>query len=213
MSSCVRCGATNERSREFCLDCGIRLPTRLFRARRRRAYPVNPIWRASALLVVGAVGTLAAIGATRQGGNETLVATNLPARTIVRVPPVLGTVAATVPTTTPPTVGTTTVAPPATKKPKVTTLTEWTAGDGYTIVLASIPSANGRVNAEAFARRALAKGLAHVGVLDSADYSSLHPGYFVVFTGFYRSNAAAAAQLPRVEAAGLGPAYARRITR
>jgi hypothetical protein len=212
VSACARCGTAHERSKEFCLSCGIRLPARAARWQRSGLHRANPLWSALAILVLGALGALAAIVATRSdGGGETLVATNLPARTDVQTPPVIGRSAAGVPTTNAPPV--LTAPPPAPSKPKVTTLTEWTASDGYTIVLASIPSANGRANAEEFAKQALAKGLAHVGVLDSQDFSSLHPGYFVVFSGFYRSNDAAASHISQVEAAGLGPAYARRITR
>jgi hypothetical protein len=214
VSACARCGTAHERSKEFCLSCGIRLPARAARWQRSGLHRANPLWSALAILVLGALGALAAIVlARRDTGGETLVATNLPARTVLQTPPVIGTLAAGVPTTIAPPLATTTAPPPAANRPKVTTLTEWTASDGYTIVLASIPSANGRANAEEFAKQALAKGLAHVGVLDSQDFSSLHPGYFVVFSGFYRSNGAAASHISQVEAAGLGPAYARRITR
>jgi hypothetical protein len=213
VSACTRCGTAHERSKEFCLSCGIRLPARAARWQRSGVHRANPLWSALAILVLGALGALAAIvAAQRDSGRETLVATNLPARTVVQTPPVVGTLAAGAPSTIAP-VPTTPAPPSAANKPKVSTLTEWTASDGYTIVLASIPSANGRANAEAFAKQALAKGLLHVGVLDSQNFSSLHPGYFVVFSGFYRSNGAAASHISQVEAAGLGPAYARRITR
>ena len=213
MISCLRCGTTNQHGREFCLDCGIRLPRRPIGRWRQSASSANPIWWALALLVVGAIGALAAlVAASRDGEARTVVATNLPARTSVRTPPVIGTVAATLPTTAPAVVTPTVVLPSATQ-PKVTTLTEWTARDGYTVVLASVPSVNGRASAKELAKRALASGVAHVGVLDSRGFSSLQPGYFVVFAGYYRSNAAASAHLSQVEAAGFGPAYARRITR
>ena len=52
-----------------------------------------------------------------------------------------------------------------------------------------------------------------VGVLDSSQFSSLHPGYFVVFAGVYD------ARRPRPQSAiidahrhGFGGAYPRRIT-
>jgi hypothetical protein len=213
MSACLRCGAVNEGAQAFCFECGIALPGRSADPWRvPRASSLNPIWTALGVLLLGAVGALAAVAATRRdSGPATLVATNLPAHTVVQTLPVLRTPAVTVPPA--PIIVTTTSSRSAVKKPKVTTLTEWTAADGYTIVLASIPAANGLDNAELFAKRALARGLTHVGVLDSQDFSSLHPGYFVVFTGFYRSNGAAAAHISQAEAAGFGPAYARRITR
>jgi hypothetical protein len=193
---------------EYCLDCGHRLPVRA-RWTPRSRYPLNPAWPVLALLILGALGALAAVVVSR-GGNEreTLVATNLPARTVVRARPIFGTEAA-APTTVP----VITTAPPPTTTPKgVTTLTRWSAADGYTVVLASVPRANGRASAVEVAKRALAKGLASVGVLDSKAFSSLTPGFFVVFSGFYRSNAAASAHVSTAETAGF-PAYARRITR
>jgi len=215
MRACLRCGTVNEGGQAFCFECGIALPGRSADPwRLPRASSLNPIWIALGVLVLGAVGALAAVAVTRRDNHPaTLVATNLPAQTVVHTLPVLRTPAVTVPTAPAPVIVTTPSSRPALKKPKVTTLTEWTAADGYTIVLASIPSANGRDNAESFAKRALAKGLTHVGVLDSQDFSSLHPGYFVVFTGFYRSNGSAAAHISQAEAAGFGPAYTRRITR
>jgi hypothetical protein len=161
------------------------------------------------LLILAALGALVAVFVSRDGGERaTLVATNLPGRTIVRARPIFGT-EATVPTTAP---VITIAPPPTTTLPRSTTLTRWSAADGYTVVLASIPSAIGRSSAVQIAKHALAKGLAHIGVLDSKEFSSLHPGYFVVFSGFYRSNASASEHVSQAEGAGF-PAYARRITR
>ena len=94
-----------------------------------------------------------------------------------------------------------------------TTLTEWTSADGYTLVLASIPLANGRASAVQIAKQALAQGLPDVGVIDSRQFSGLHPGYFVVFSGVYQSNADAAAHIDRAQQAGFVAPYARRVTR
>ena len=63
---------------------------------------------------------------------------------------------------------------------------EWPGGrSGWTLVLASLPASAERDAAVAKARQALAAGLPQVGVIDSSRYSSLHPGYFVVFSGVY----------------------------
>ena len=72
-----------------------------------------------------------------------------------------------------------------------------TAEDGWTIVLASVPQADGRRPAAAKARAARKSGLRRVGVLDSSAYASLHPGYWVVFTGIYTSEAEATSELER----------------
>ena len=53
-------------------------------------------------------------------------------------------------------------------------------------MLASIPARGaGRQDAEAKAKDALRRGLRDVGILTSGRYASLHPGYFVVFSGVY----------------------------
>ena len=46
----------------------------------------------------------------------------------------------------------------------------------------------------------------------SSGYSSLHPGYFVVFAGIYRTQAEASAALPVAHAKGFPDAYQTRVT-
>ena len=73
---------------------------------------------------------------------------------------------------------------------------EWPTGeDGWTIALASLPQTGGRPAALARARAARAKGLTAVGLLDSSRYASLHPGYWIVFSGIYASEAEATSAL------------------
>ena len=162
------------------------------------------------MLVLAALGALVAIAASRGGSSETtVVATNLPARTTVRVAPVIGTVPT--PTTR---AQVTTAAPPAPLgRPAATKLIEWTIPDGYTLVLASVPSDNGRATAVQIAKRALSQGLPEVGILDTKDFAGLHPGYFVVFSGVYTSNADASSHLRQARAAGYAASYARQVTR
>ena len=50
---------------------------------------------------------------------------------------------------------------------------------------------NGRAAALAEAKQALHVGMKQVGVLDSSRFSSLHPGYYVVFAGIYGTEAEA----------------------
>jgi hypothetical protein len=52
-------------------------------------------------------------------------------------------------------------------------------------VLASLPESSGRAAAVAAGQKASQAGLSEVGALNSSDYSSLHPGYWVVFSGIY----------------------------
>ena len=84
---------------------------------------------------------------------------------------------------------------------------------GYTDVLESIPVSAGRAAAIGRARTAKRAGLSSVGVLVSAQYSSLHPGYLVVFSGIYATPEQAANGLATARAHGFPDAYQIRVTR
>jgi hypothetical protein len=68
---------------------------------------------------------------------------------------------------------------------------------GWTIALATIPQTKGRQVAVTRARRARGTGLSAVGILDSSLFASLHPGYWIVFSGIYASEAEATSALER----------------
>jgi hypothetical protein len=209
VTSCPQCGAARESGSEYCVECGrpFRAPSRAQALWNR--YPSNSVWPILAVLLVAALGALVAIAVSRgEDSRETLVATSLPARTTVPRVPIFGTL----PATTVPPIVTTTAPPPATA-PQSTALTTWTLADGYTLVLASIPKTNGRASAVQVAKRALEEGLPEVGVLDSKEFAGLAPGFFVVFSGVYDSNAAAEAHVSRAEEAGFTSPYPRRVTR
>jgi hypothetical protein len=88
---------------------------------------------------------------------------------------------------------------------------EWPQGqNGWTIVLVSTPESSGREAATREAQEALAAGLTDVGVLDSSEFSSLHPGYFVVFSGTFNSQSEASAALDTATAS-YPQAYIRQI--
>lgn len=203
MNDCPRCGA-NDAGEEYCLTCGARLRAPEPEPRIRAGSPTTLL----GIVLLAALGALVALAVSRDGSTKTtLVATNLPARTTVRLAPVLGTLAAPV-TSAPPA---TTSAP--TSPTAATTLTPWTLPDGYTVVLASVSSASGRDTAVQIAKHALAQGLPLVGVIDSKDFSGLAPGYFVVFSGAYSSEADASQHLAQAKGAGFAAAYARHVTR
>jgi hypothetical protein len=126
------------------------------------------------------------------------------------------TVPATTPTTTT-TRTTTTATAPTTTTPAphpVVVPGTWPAGTrGYTVVLESIPLAAGRAFAASRARTARQAGLPRVGVLVSSDFASLHPGYYVVFSGVYDSSARASAALPNAHEHGFPDAYQARVAR
>jgi hypothetical protein len=77
-------------------------------------------------------------------------------------------------------------------------------------VLVSLPESGGRGPAQSAARKAIADGLTDVGVLNSSEYSSLHPGYLVVFSGIYNTLDEAKAGLDTARAS-YPQAYTRQI--
>jgi hypothetical protein len=87
----------------------------------------------------------------------------------------------------------TTVAPPQGHR-----VLAWPQENGWTIVLATYPVANGGGAARDRAATALQAGLPQVRILLSSNFASLHPGYYVVFSGVYASQDDAQAALPTV---------------
>ncbi|HEX3267948.1 MAG TPA: hypothetical protein VHQ98_08200 [Gaiellaceae bacterium] len=136
--------------------------------------------------------------------NETVVATTAATSlqdTTTAPPPTTAATTATTPATSP-------KPPPPPQAPA-----SWPAGkSGWTIVLDSVPSPNGRAAALAEAKQALHVGMKQVGVLDSAGFSSLHPGYFVVFAGIYDTEAEAQSHVIDAHRHGYRGPYPRRIT-
>ncbi|HXV02289.1 MAG TPA: hypothetical protein VFP24_01835 [Gaiellaceae bacterium] len=215
---CPRCGSPAEPLQEYCLECGLRLRTPgLVPAlasgwqRRVRWYPGDWIWPALLALVVAILAGAAAILWTRDAESaprETLVGDTSPLPTVTATVP-------TAPTQTTPTVPTapTRTTPTTPQPPRTRTLAAWPKGrTGWTLVLASLPASAGRKAAVGKARQALDAGLTQVGVLDSSNFSSLHPGYFVVFSGTYDSLSEAQDAASRAAQKGYGNTYARRIT-
>jgi hypothetical protein len=54
-------------------------------------------------------------------------------------------------------------------------------------------------------------GLPQAGVLDSSDYSSLNPGYYVAFSGIYDTLAQARSGLQNARSKGFPLAYVRQV--
>ena len=91
-------------------------------------------------------------------------------------------------------------------------LIAWPGPSAYTVVLASLPVSGGKASARQKALDALHSGLGpDVGVLASSDYSSLHPGYYVVFSGVYESQSEAQNHLSAARRAGFNTPYAKRV--
>jgi hypothetical protein len=216
---CPRCDTPYAEGQEYCLECGEHLPAqpglsaRLGARWRRRIgwYPGDWIWPTLLALVVAVVAGVASalwLADDSSSAGNTIVLTNAGPTTTA------ATETAPEPTTTAPTstgtTATTTTAPPK-PKPKAT-LIAWPVGRaGWTIVLDSVPATNGRAGALGEAKQAARLGLPQVGVLDSAQFSSLHPGYFVVFTGVYGSEAAAQSHIIDAHREGYREPYPRPI--
>jgi hypothetical protein len=224
---CPRCGTSYGPDQEYCLECGQRLHPaggvfgRLAGAWQQRFswYPGDWIWPVLLFLLIAVAGATAAIVLADAGAeNSTLVATQGGTPHSPTTAPETATVALpSVPSGTPSGAPSTpTVPPPATTTaPRAGALTPWPAGQsGYTVVLESIPtSSNGRALALDRARSASRAGLPQVGVLDSSLFSSLHPGYSVVFSGIYDSREQADRAQAAANAKGFSAAYVRQITR
>ena len=209
-AECPRCGAPRAPHQEYCLECGLRLPgdevvTTLSAGWRRRLpwYPGDWIWPALVALLVAVVATAVVVAATWGGsGGSTIVATG---------PSSTGTVT-TLGTTTTPEVSVSTGAPAATEPPPPpfpqSGPISWPSGkNGFTVVLESVPTTSGKAAALGKAKAALRAGLKDVGVLDSSRYPSLHPGYYVVFSGIYANNVDATSAASSAKASGYADAY------
>ena len=189
--ACPSCGTTVEPGQEYCLACGARnTPVRRLSAfgdaweRRLGRYPGDWAIAAALLLLVAAGSATAGIVTSgdngERGGARTIVATS----PVVAAPPALP--AETQPTTTVEPAPRPRPAPESTLKPPAPELAVWPPHDGYTVVLASIPArGKGLATALSRAHEADSRKVQGVGILLSGGFSSLHPGYYIVFAGVY----------------------------
>ena len=223
---CPNCGAPHDVYQEYCLECGRRLPGAFIGGRYAEVWRRDsPIWLWAALaalllvaLVSGAVVALAATDdgkSSGPGASIPVVSTTLATTSTVGAETTPPTITINPPTTT---LGTTTF---STTTFGTTTFGTTTTGsnvtwppskDGFTVVLKSVPTSNGRSQAEAAADKARTNGLSQVGVLNSSDFSSLNPGYYVTFSGIYDSTSQANAALPNARSKGFPTAYVREVS-
>jgi hypothetical protein len=223
---CPRCGAPHDPYQEYCLECGVRLPAPYGTRRQEIWSSGSPLWLWAALaalllvaLVAGAIvavaatredkesqpGTSIPVGSTSPHTTDTGILTQPPTVTINPPTTTFGTTS-TIPTTT--TTATTTIGTTTTTGSTVT----WPANkDGYSIFLKSVPTSQGRSQADEAAQRARNQGLTQVGVLNSSNYSSLNSGYWVTFTGIYDTEQQADNALPNARSRGFPTAYVRRV--
>ena len=172
MNACPRCGEDIGLGQEYCLECGARIPG---------PHPHDAgrdpgrgwVRRALLGLLVAVAGAAVAVAATTETGGQPKLLTatggfaSAPAET-----------------------GTDDGGAPA-------GIVEWPATqEGWTIALATLPQSGGKKAATARAREARGSGLETVGLLDTSLFASLHPGYWLVFSGVYSSEAEATSSLP-----------------
>ncbi len=85
---------------------------------------------------------------------------------------------------------------------------DWPGDSGYTAILASLTS---EPEARATQAEAAGRGL-DAGVLYSSDFSSLRPGYWVVFSGSFATDDDAAARAAGARELGYADAYPRFVS-
>lgn len=175
-ASCPRCGAVVGARQEYCVECGVRLPgPGGFGSLPTETRSLR--FRVAGLAAVACAGAATAIAIAADGSGEPRVITAI---------------------------GGSVTAPTQAVEPR-TRLVRWPRAEaGWTIVLASIPKAEGRDEAVAIAQRARTRRLARVGVLDSSRFASLRPGYWMTFSGRFESEADATGSLRRARAAVKG---------
>ena len=235
---CPECGVAYEPLQEYCLECGTRLPVNrgliglLASAWQRRLawYPGDWIWPTLGFLLLAVVATAVTVAVAAGGSKSSTPQNNATNNVTVGPGAPQGSIRVTTVQTSisapEPTIGTqtnlqppgapsgTTPTTPATPQPNPNAILGWPSGKrGYTVVLESIPLRDGRAFAVQRARKAKQAGVAQVGVLDSSGYSSLHPGYYVVFAGILGSNAQAVAGASSAHAHGYPDAYPTAVTR
>jgi hypothetical protein len=150
----------------------------------RRRRPVHWLWPTGAAALVAAASAAGAIAAGADDGGPA---------TIVALTPLRPT--------------------PASTTTRTAKLRRWPPQrNGYTVVLSVVPRTAGPDAPRAQAAAAVASGVPDVGVLDSSRYSSLHPGYWIVFSGVYRTLDEALVELPRA-ARHARRAYVQQIAR
>ncbi|HYM63086.1 MAG TPA: hypothetical protein VES61_00240 [Gaiellaceae bacterium] len=232
--ACPRCGAPHDLYQEYCLECGARLPGAQIPAAFMRTElwsRDSPAWLWAALLALFLValvaGAIAAVAATKDDEKgrvvlSTGVGTTATVGTIDPGTETIGSTASietiTSPTTqTVATLDTSTLTTATTSTTTTTTqsgnIRSWPSGrEGYTVVLASVETSKGRDDAEQKANQAIANGLTDVGILNSSDFLTLNPGYYVVFKGVYDTAATAQSGLATARSSGFPLAYVREVS-
>jgi hypothetical protein len=85
------------------------------------------------------------------------------------------------------------------------------ASHGWIMILASVPTGQGRAKAMQVAKQARNHGLTFVSILNSSKSRPLRGGYWVVYTGPYPTLGSVNTAAKHVHASGFGDAYVREL--
>ena len=225
-AQCPSCGSPAQPGQEMCIVCGARIAREPVAAESSRGWRLPLILAGIALLLVGTAIAFAVVELTSDDEVRKDDVANLsddPAPPQTQPPATQPP-----PATTPPPAN----IPPATREtnpnqpqdlpddtPPTTPTTpdspssggsvaEWPAGrTAYTVVLVSATSRNA---ADSKAEQAVQRGI-EAGVLRSDDFSTLRPGFWVVFAGQYDSSEEATRAADRYAEQGFGGGYPRQV--
>ena len=220
--ACPQCGTPAEQGQEMCIVCGSRIAATSAGPGTSRGWRGPALIAGLAACLIGVAIAFAVVELTKDDDVKKDDVADLSPTT--SAPPAGG---APPPATPPP--ASTTPAPPTTPEippasggtqpetpntepedtaPDSTGPAEWPEGKtAYTVVLVSATSRNA---ADAKAEQAIKRGI-DAGVLRSDDFSSLRPGYWVVFAGQYDSSEEATRAADRFAEQGFGGGYPRQV--
>jgi zinc-ribbon domain len=190
--SCPNCGAPAGEGQLMCLECGSRLAL---------GYQRPPSWRLPAavigvVLLIAAIGVAIALAGVTGNANKTTAAPPTsqaaPSQAAPADTPPTASTPAPAPTTSTATPAPTdsgatggSATPTPAPAPSDTGSEGWPPGkSAFTVVLASMTT---KAEAEDKLTKAKAAGISTAAILQSDDFPTLNPGYWVVFDGQYDS--------------------------
>ena len=223
--ACPQCGTPAEPGQEMCIVCGSRIAAGTAAPGAQRGWRLPAAIAGLAVLLLGVAIAFAVVELTKDDDVKKHDVADLSPTTTApppsTTPPATPPPANTTPTTPeiPPASGGTQPGEPGTPPedttpedtpptPESSGPAEWPDGKtAYTVVLVSATSRNA---ADAKAEQAIKRGI-KAGVLRSDDFSTLRPGFWVVFAGQYDSSEEATRAADRYAEQGFGGGYPRQV--
>lgn len=211
-AACPRCGASLRGDQDWCLNCGTAVTTRVATASGWR----TPVAIVATVLAIALVGLIAAFLAVSNDPDKVAQAPPSASQQAVPTAPPPATPTPEpdpiTPDTIPPATGGDQPQAPGDEPPSAgggaTAVSAWPSGKtAWTVVMLSSPSRAG-ANKKA---KELESGGTEVGVLKSDEFKSLRGGYYVVFSGQFKTQSAAQDALTGLRSRA-PQAYVRRVT-